>query len=270
MIMADADKITIPGIIAKKGRSEKIVCLTAYDWLVARLLDQSDVDLILAGDSAGMVFHGYKTTLPVTVEQMLDHTRAVARGVSRALVVSDMPFLSYQASMEQAILNAGLFLKEGNAEAVKLEGGEPIAETIHRLVSLGIPVMGHLGLTPQSIQKFGGYRVRGKSFSESEELKKDARILEEAGTFAIVLEKIPADLAKEITESLSIPTIGIGAGPHCDGQILVTQDILGLFEDFKPKFARRYANLAGTIRDAVTAFADDVRSSQYPSKNESF
>ncbi|NQT24257.1 3-methyl-2-oxobutanoate hydroxymethyltransferase [candidate division KSB1 bacterium] len=268
--MTNLDKITVPKIIGKKQKSEKIVCLTAYDWLLARLLDQAGVDVILVGDSAGMVFHGYKTTLPVTLDQMLDHTRAVARGVSRALIVSDMPFLSYQASTEQAIQNAGLFLKEGNAEAVKLEGGEPIAETIHRLVSVGIPVMGHLGLTPQSIQKFGGYRIRGKSSSESEELIKDARILEEAGVFAIVLEKAPADLAKKITESISIPTIGIGAGPHCDGQILVTQDILGMFEDFRPKFVRRYANLAETIRDAVTAFADDVRSNQYPSKDESF
>jgi len=232
--MTNLDKITVPKIIGKKQKSEKIVCLTAYDWLLARLLDQAGVDVILVGDSAGMVFHGYKTTLPVTLDQMLDHTRAVARGVSRALIVSDMPFLSYQASTEQAIQNAGL------------------------------------GLTPQSIQKFGGYRIRGKSSSESEELIKDARILEEAGVFAIVLEKAPADLAKKITESISIPTIGIGAGPHCDGQILVTQDILGMFEDFRPKFVRRYANLAETIRDAVTAFADDVRSNQYPSKDESF
>lgn len=264
------DKITIPKLAAKKRRGEKIVCLTAYDWLLAGLLDRSGVDLVLAGDSAGMVFHGYKTTLPVTLEQMLDHTRAVARGVSRALIVSDMPFLSYQTGSDQAVLNAGRFLKEAEAEAVKLEGGEPVAETIRRLVSVGIPVMGHLGLTPQSIQKFGGYRVRGKSELESGELKKDARILEEAGAFALVLEKVPSDLAGEITESLSIPTIGIGAGPHCDGQILVTQDILGLFEEFKPKFVRRYAHLAETIRDAVSRFADDVRSGQYPSNEESF
>ena len=268
--MADRKKITILDIIAKKRKSEKIVCLTAYDWLLARLLDQAGVDIILVGDSAGNVLHGYKNTLPVTMDQMIDHTSAVTRGVSHALVVGDMPFLSYQASTEQALQNAGRFLKEGSAEAVKLEGGEPIAETVRRLVSVGIPVMGHLGLTPQSIQQFGGYRVRGKSSGEADELKKAAQILEEAGVFSIVLEKVPSDLAKEIKDSISIPTIGIGAGPDCDGQVLVTHDLLGMFQEFKPRFVRRYGNLAETIEKAVKAFAKDVRTNQFPSKDESF
>jgi 3-methyl-2-oxobutanoate hydroxymethyltransferase len=268
--MAENAKVTIPQLIAMKKKGEKIACLTAYEWITAGLLDQSGIDLILVGDSGSMVFAGHPNTLPITMDQMVYHTQAVSRGIKRALCVADMPFLSYQINPELAIQNAGRFLKEGGAEAVKLEGGEPVAETVRRLVDVGIPVMGHLGLTPQSIQKFGGYRVRGKGQSEADELKKDARILEASGVFAIVLEKIPAELAKEITESISIPTIGIGAGPHCDGQVLVTSDMLGLFEAFRPKFVRVYAELASTIRDAVKQYSHDVKSGSYPSKEESY
>ncbi|HDQ46385.1 MAG TPA: 3-methyl-2-oxobutanoate hydroxymethyltransferase [bacterium] len=268
--MTEHSKVTIPHLIRMKQAGERITCLTAYDWLIAGLLDQAGIEVILVGDSGGMVFSGYESTLPVTMDQMVYHTRAVSRGVGRALCVADMPFLSYQIRPDEAVRNAGRFLQEGGAEAVKLEGGEPVAETVRRLTDIGIPVMGHLGLTPQSIRKFGGYRLRGKSDDEAEELKKDARILEEAGAFAIVLEKIPADLAAGITASLSVPTIGIGAGPGCDGQILVTHDMLGLFESFRPKFVRRYADLASVIRDAVKAYAEDVRSGSYPSKEESY
>ncbi|MBN2202383.1 3-methyl-2-oxobutanoate hydroxymethyltransferase [bacterium] len=268
--MAPSDVITVPRIAGMKAKGEKITCLTAYDWLTAGLLDSAGIDIILVGDSGAMVFAGHETTLPVTMEQMLYHTTAVARGVRRGLVIADMPFLSYQVSADRALENAGRFLKEGGAAAVKLEGGEPVADTIRRIVSAGIPVMGHLGLTPQSIRAFGNYRVRGEAQDEAGAIRKDARILEQAGVFAVVLEKIPAGLAAEITESLSIPTIGIGAGPHCDGQVIVTPDMLGLFESFRPKFVRRYAELAETIRSAASRFADDVKNGRFPSDEESF
>lgn len=268
--MAPTDVITVPRIAAMKAKGEKITCLTAYDWLTAGLLDAAGIDIILVGDSGAMVFAGHQTTLPITLEQMLYHTTAVSRGVRRGLVIADMPFLSYQVSPDRAIENAGLFLKEGGAAGVKLEGGEAIAETVRRIVAAGIPVMGHLGLTPQSICSFGNYRVRGEAQDEAGAIRKDARILEEAGAFAVVLEKIPAALAAEVTQSLSIPTIGIGAGPHCDGQVIVTPDMLGLFESFKPKFVRRYAELAETIRSAASRFADDVKSGRFPSDAESF
>jgi len=268
--MENNKKVTTAQLRVMKEKGEKIACLTAYDWLTASLLDQAGLDLILVGDSGAMVFSGHKDTLPITIDQMIYHTQAVARGVKQALLIADMPFLSYQTSKEQAILNAGRFLKESSAEGVKVEGGEHLAETIHCMVQVGIPVMGHLGLTPQSIRFFGKYSVRGKEEKEAEKLRKDAKILEEAGTFAMVLEKIPAQLAKEITESVSIPTISIGAGPHCDGQILVTHDILGLFEQFKPKFVRRYAELANTIREAASNYTKDVKSGSYPSEKESY
>jgi 3-methyl-2-oxobutanoate hydroxymethyltransferase len=268
--MTQTDKITVPKIIEMKRKGEKIASLTAYDWLLASLLDASGIDIILVGDSAAMVFAGHDTTLPMTMDQMLYHTRAVTRGVKRALVIADMPFLSFQVTPKQAIENAGRFLQKGRAGGVKIEGGEPMAETIRKITDIGMPVMGHLGLTPQSIQSFGGYRLRGKTEGEAETIRKDAKILEQAGVFAIVLEKIPASLAGEITKSISIPTIGIGAGPDCDGQILVTPDMLGLFESFKPKFVRQYANLAGTIRSAASGFMKDVKSGAYPSKEESF
>ncbi len=268
--MDEIKKITVPRILSMKAAGEKIACLTAYDCVMASLLDEAGVELILVGDSGAMVFAGHQTTLPITMDQMIYHTQAVSRSVKRALVIGDMPFLSFQISVEEAVRNAGRFLKEGGSDGVKVEGGEIVAETIHRLVKVGIPVMGHLGLTPQSVHAFGGYGLRGKQKEEARQLKKDAKILEEAGAFAIVLEKIPASLSREVTRSLKIPTIGIGAGPHCDGQILVTHDILGLFETFKPKFARRYAELAKTIRSAASKYVGDVKSGDLPSPGESF
>lgn len=268
--MEPKTKVTIPKLWEMKKQGEKIACLTAYDWIVASLLDAAGIDLVLVGDSGAMVYAGHETTLPITMDQMVYHAQVVCRGVERALVIADMPFLSFQVSPEEALRNAGRFLKEGGVEGVKIEGGEVMAETVSRLVKAGIPVMGHLGLTPQSIRVFGGYRVRGKETDEARELKRDAKILEEAGVFAIVLEKIPAGLAREITRSISVPTIGIGAGPDCDGQILVTHDMLGLFEAFKPKFVRRYAEVARIIREAVGKYADDVKRGEYPSKEESY
>lgn len=263
-------KVSVPDLLEMKRKGEKIVALTAYDWLLAALLDESGVDVILVGDSVGMVFQGHDTTLPVTLEDMIYHTRAVRRGVKRALVVADMPFLSYQVSADETVRNAGRLLKEAGAEAVKLEGGRSVVERVRRLVEVGIPVMGHLGLTPQSIHRFGGYRVRGRSDEERQALIDDALALDEAGVFALVLEKVPSDLAGEISRRVRVPTIGIGAGPQCDGQILVTHDILGLFERFKPKFVRRYANLAAEIRKAVEAYSEDVRQGRFPSPDESY
>ncbi len=268
--MGPQEKITIPKIIKMKEKGEKIACLTAYDWMIAKLLDDSGIDLILIGDSGAMVFAGHNTTLPITVDQMVYHTQSVTRGVERALTITDMPFLSYQVSSEDAMRNAGRFLKEGGADGVKLEGGCSMTETVRKLVQSGIPVMGHIGLTPQSIRAFGGYPLLGKKNAEADQFKQDAKCLEEAGIFSLVLEKIPAPLAKEITQSISIPTIGIGAGPHCDGQILVTHDILGLFESFKPKFVRRYAELAQVIRQSVGQYSKEVKTGQYPSSEESY
>ncbi|MBN1894584.1 3-methyl-2-oxobutanoate hydroxymethyltransferase [bacterium] len=268
--MKTTDKITVPHLIEMKKQGDKIACLTAYDWLFASLLDQAGLDVILVGDSAAMVFSGHETTLPISLDEMVYHSRCVSRGVKRALIVADMPFLSFQISPEETLRNAGRFLKEGGAEAVKIEGGMAVAETIRRLTGAGIPVMGHLGLTPQSIKAFGGYRVRGKKRDESAELVRDAKILERAGVFSIVLEKIPATLAKKITAGVSVPTIGIGAGPSCDGQILVTPDMLGLFEKFKPKFVRQYAKLGPAVVDAVSRYAADVKKGRYPSREESY
>lgn len=268
--MTNPNKKTIPKLLKMKAQSEKIVCLTAYDTLLASLLDASNVDLILVGDSAAMVFAGHETTLPITMDQMIYHTQMVTRGTKNALVIADMPFLSYQTSPEDAILNAGRLMKEGHAEGVKLEGGSHMADTVLKLTERGIPVMGHLGLTPQSIRFFGDYRVRGKQHEEAERLKNDAKILEEAGAFSMVLEKIPAQLAKEISESVNIPTIGIGAGPDCDGQILVTYDMLGMFEAFNPKFVRQYAKLGDSIRDAVSQYTSDVRNNSFPNQDESY
>lgn len=268
--MGHTKKITIPCLRKMKEEGDKIACLTAYDYITAFLLDEAGIDLVLVGDSGAMVFAGHETTLPITVDQMVYHTQAVSRGVKHGLVITDMPFLSFQISSDEAMRNAGRFLKEGGADGVKVEGGKAIGETVKRLVDVGIPVMGHLGLTPQSIHAFGGYPLRGKNQDEAEMLKQDALIMEQAGVFAIVLEKIPASLAGEITGSLSIPTIGIGAGPACDGQILVTHDILGLFEAFKPKFVRQYAEIGKSIRQAVEHYADDVKKGLYPSKEESY
>lgn len=263
-------KMTVPALQQMKQRGEKIAALTAYDFLLAALLDEAGIELMLVGDSGAMVFAGHVTTIPMTMDEMLYHTRVVRRGVRRALLVADMPFLSYQTSPEDAIRNAGRLLKEGGAEAVKVEGGEYLAETIARLTQAGIPTMGHLGLTPQSIHLFGGYRVQAKEEAAAEHLLHDAQILEQAGIFALVLEKIPATLARQVSEKLKIPTIGIGAGNECDGQILVTHDMLGLFEKFKPKFVRRYAELAGEIRQAVAHYVADVKETNFPNEKECF
>ncbi len=254
----------------KKAAGEPIVMITAYDYPTARVVDEAGVDIILVGDSLGMVVLGYENTLPVTMEEMLIHTAAVVRGSERALVVGDMPFMSYQLSPQQALDNAGRFIKEAGAHAVKLEGGEEVLEAIRKITSAGIPVMGHIGLTPQSIHRIGGYRVQGKDEEGAARLKKDAKLLEEAGCFSVVLEAVPAQLAKEITESLSIPTIGIGAGPHCDGQVLVFHDVVGIFQEFKPKFVKRYANLRQQMLDAVKSYVEEVRSGVFPDEEHSY
>ncbi len=260
--------VTINKIISMKQK-EKIVCLTAYDYPTAKILDESGIDIILVGDSAANVFAGEKTTLPITMTEMLYHTRVVTRAVRHSLVISDMPFLSYQVSISQAVYNAGRFLKAG-ARAVKIEGGKSVVEIIKRLVELGIPVMGHLGLTPQSIHKFGGYKLQGTDEASARNMITDAKLLESAGCFAIVLEKIPSRLAEKITTELTIPTIGIGAGPHCDGQILVFHDIVGLFEEFQPKFVKQYAQVGAEIRRAVLQYKDEVKKGVFPDQEHSY
>ncbi len=264
------EKVTIRTIQRMKQAGEPITCLTAYDALLARLLDRNGIDLILVGDSAGMVMAGRKDTLSVTLDEMLHFTRWAAEGVERALLVADMPFLTYQVNPDEAVRNAGRFLAEAGAEAVKVEGGRSVAPTIQRLVSTGIPVMGHLGLTPQSINVFGGYQLQAIDQEARDRLLAEARLLEEAGCFSIVLEKIPEALAREVSGAIGIPTIGIGAGVGCDGQILVTQDMLGLFTEFKPKFVRRYAELAADIEQAVAQYAEDVRKGTFPAPEESY
>jgi 3-methyl-2-oxobutanoate hydroxymethyltransferase len=246
------------------------VCLTCYDTLFARLLDESGVDILLVGDSVNQVLAGAETTLSATLEQMIYHTKIVRRGASRALVVCDLPFLTYQVSKEEAIKNAGRVMAETGCHAVKLEGGKPIAQTVRALVDVGIPVMGHLGLTPQSVHALGGYRVQGRDEKTAERLKEDAKALEDAGAFSIVLELVPAPLASQITKSLTIPTIGIGAGPACDGQVLVLHDMLGLNDKFAAKFVKRYAALAEDVREAVRLFTAEVREGRYPGPEHSF
>jgi len=263
-------KVTIHTLRQMKARGEKIAMLTAYDATFARLLDEAGADVLLIGDSLGMVVQGHDTTLPVTLDEIAYHCRAVARGARRAHVVGDMPFMSYQASIEQGMTNAGKLMKEGGCHAVKLEGGAVHAELVSRLVSAGIPVMGHIGLTPQSFHQFGGFKVQGRDPGGRERLLADALTLEAAGAYAIVLEAIPADIAYDITAALSIPTIGIGAGTGCDGQVLVSYDALGMDETFKPRFVRRYAMLGEAIKDAVTHYIADVRDGSFPSDAESF
>lgn len=263
-------RVTVPSIINMKRTGEPIAMLTAYDALMAEILDNSGIDIILVGDSAGMVMGGYENTLSVTMDEMLFYTKSVRRGVNRALLVADMPFLSYQTGNDTAVKNAGRFLQEGGVEAVKLEGGREVAEIIKRMTRFGIPVMGHIGLTPQSIHSFGGYGVQGKEEMRAKQLKEDALILEEAGVFCIVLEKVPSALAGEITASIKIPTIGIGAGNACSGQVLVTHDMLGLYEKFKPKFVRRYAELGKEMLEAATRYIDDVKNTNFPNDNESY
>ncbi|HEX5420139.1 MAG TPA: 3-methyl-2-oxobutanoate hydroxymethyltransferase [Gammaproteobacteria bacterium] len=263
-------KVTTHRLQEMKAQGERIACLTAYDYLTASILDEAGIDLLLVGDSAGNVFAGYDTTIPLTMEQMLYHAAVVARAVKRAFVVADLPFMSYQVSAEEALRNAGRFIKESLTEAVKLEGGERVCPTVERIVDAGIPVMGHLGLTPQSIHQFGSYKARGMTASEADWILEDAKALQDAGVFALVLEKVPMDLARRVTESLSIPTIGIGAGRHCDGQILVTPDMLGLFTKFRPRFVRRYAELAEEMGKAFAAYKADVKQGDFPSEEESY
>ena len=262
-------RVTIGQIKEMKQKGEKIPMLTAYDYATARLIDEVGVPVILVGDSLGMVVLGYESTIPVTMEEMLHHTRAVVKGTKRALVVGDMPFMTYHAKISDALYNAGRFLQEGGAQAVKLEGGEPMAEAVHRVVECGIPVMGHIGLTPQSMHQLGGFKVQGKSPEAATRLIKDAQALEEAGVFSIVLESIPTPLAKIITQKVGVPTIGIGAGPWCDGQVQLISDLLGLFTDFVPKHAKQYAKLFDTIKKATADYISEVQNGTFPTEKES-
>jgi len=263
-------RTTLNQIKEMKQRGERITMLTAYDYTTAKLLDQAGVDMILVGDSLGMVVLGYESTLPVTIQDMIHHTRAVVRGTQKALVVGDMPFMTYHASIPEAVHNAGRFLQEAGAQAVKIEGGVPMAETVKRIVECGIPVMGHIGLTPQSINQLGGFKVQGKTSEAASRMIADAKALEEAGAFAVVLECVPTPLSKLITDRISIPTIGIGAGVHCDGQVQVVNDLLGLFPDFVPRHAKQYARLGEQIGSAVTQYIQEVRSKSFPTTKESF
>lgn len=263
-------KKTILDIQKMKHTGEKITVLTCYDYPTARIMDSCGIDIMLVGDSVGVVFSGYENTLPVTMEEMLYHTRAVVRSTPNALVVADMPFMSYQITPADARLNAGRLIKDGGASAVKLEGGATIASTISSLVEIDIPVVGHIGLTPQSIHRMGGYRVQGRKQEQAEKLLADAAAIEAAGAFALVLEGIPRSLARRITESLTIPTIGIGAGECCDGQVLVIHDILGLCEKYSPKFVKKYADATNLISTAVAAYIDDVKSGAFPLDEHSF
>jgi 3-methyl-2-oxobutanoate hydroxymethyltransferase len=263
-------KITTRALRQMKEQGQIISALTAYDFLMAELLDRAGVDVLLVGDSAGMVIQGLDTTVGVTLEQMLYHATVVARGVERALVVADMPFMTFQVNADEALRNAGRLIKETGVEAVKLEGGEKICPTIRRIVDIGIPVMGHLGLTPQSIHKFGTYQVRATEPEEADEVRRDALALEDAGVFAIVIEKVPAALASEIAKSVKVPVIGIGAGAGCDGQILVTHDMLGLYTRFHPRFVRRYAELGKDMLAAFEHYVRDVKAREFPSKEESY
>jgi 3-methyl-2-oxobutanoate hydroxymethyltransferase len=267
-------KVTVPDIRKRKRDPQKIAMLTAYDYPFARILDEAGIDVLLVGDTLGMVVQGLETTLPVTVDEIIYHLKMVARARARALVVGDLPFLSYQVSTEEALRNAGRMMKEGGAEAVKLEGGIHVAETIAALAAVDIPVMGHIGLTPQSVHRMGGHKVQGKKHGHAaggrERLLEDAAAVEEAGAFALVLEGIPLDLAAEITEKVSIPTIGIGAGVHCDGQVLVLHDLLGLFDRFAPKFTKRYVNLKDVVSGAVREYIAEVESGAFPTDAHSF
>ena len=262
--------VTTRTLLTMKQSGERIAMLTAYDYLTARILDEVGVDIILVGDSLGNVIQGHETTLPVTVDDMIYHAKAVKRAVKNALIVVDMPFMSYQNSVDEAVRNCGRLMKEVGVGAVKLEGGEYIADIVRHLVKIGIPVMGHLGLTPQAINKFGTYEVRAQDKKEAAELLKDANVLSEAGVFSIVLEKIPARLAKKVTESIEVPTIGIGAGASCDGQVLVVYDMLGVTEEFRPRFVRRYAEIAEMMRSAFRHYIDDVKSGVFPAREESY
>jgi len=265
------EKVTVPAVRASKERGERLVCLTAYDYPTARVVDEAGVDIILVGDSVGNVVLGYDSTVPVTLDEMLHHTRAVRRGVERALLVADMPYGSYHTGADDAVRAALRLVKEGGAEAVKLEGGRERVETVRRLVREEIPVMGHVGLTPQSLNRLGSYRLQAKTADAARALVEEARLLEEAGAFAVVLEVVPREIARAVTDALGVPTIGIGAGPGCDAQILVLHDLLGLsFSATSPRFVRQYVNLREAVTAAIGSFADDVRSGSFPSESESY
>jgi len=266
----EVKKITTHTLQKMKDAGEKISMITAYDFSFAKIFDAAGIDIILVGDSASNVMAGHETTLPITLDQMIYHGSSVVRGVERCLIVVDLPFGSYQGNSKEALNSTIRIMKETGAHSIKLEGGEEILESIKRIISAGVPVMGHLGLTPQSIYKFGTYTVRAREEAEAEKLKKDALLLQEAGCFAIVLEKIPAQLAKEVSESLSIPTIGIGAGKYCDGQVLVMHDMLGINTEFKPRFLRKYLDLFSTITGAVQHYIKDVKSGGFPNDNEQY
>lgn len=263
-------KITTKTLVTMKQRGEKISALTAYDYLMARYLDEAGIDVMLVGDSLGNVIQGNATTLTVTLDEIIYHAKIVRKAVSTALLVVDLPFMSYHVDLKESVRNCGRVMKETGADAVKLEGGERIAEVVNHLIKVGIPVMGHLGLTPQSINIFGTYVTRGTDPKEAAQIQKDAKILEQAGCFGIVLEKIPASLAKKVTKSLRIPTIGIGAGINCDGQILVTHDMLGMTEMFHPRFVRKYLNIAEQSKNAFRSYIKDVKAQKFPNKSESY
>jgi 3-methyl-2-oxobutanoate hydroxymethyltransferase len=269
-VQKEVKRITTHTLALMKEKGEKIAMLTAYDYSSARIIDEAGIDVILVGDSASNVMAGHETTLPITLDQMIYHAQSVVRGVSRCFVVVDLPFGTYQGNSKQALASAIRIMKETGAHGVKMEGGEEVVDSIRRILSSGIPVMGHLGLMPQSIYKFGTYQVRAKEEAEAETLKSDALLLEEAGCFGLVLEKIPAELAKEVSESLKIPTIGIGAGSHCDGQVLVMHDMLGINHEFKPRFLRQYANLHDVMNSAVKHYIADVKSREFPNEKEQY
>lgn len=269
-IHSEIKKITIESLRKMKADKEKITMLTAYDYTTARMLDEGGIDTILVGDSAANVMAGHTSTLPITLDQMIYHAQCVTRGVKRAFVVVDLPFGTYQSDSQRALDSAIRVMKETEANAIKIEGGEEISESIKKIVNAGIPVMGHLGLTPQSINQFGSYKLRAKEEYEAEKLKRDAKLLEELGCFSIVLEKIPSKLAKEVSENLNIPTIGIGAGVDCDGQVLVYQDMVGMNDGFKPKFLRKYLDLYKEIIGAVSQYVKDVKEKSFPNENESY
>jgi 3-methyl-2-oxobutanoate hydroxymethyltransferase len=259
-------RVRVPHLYAKKQRGEKITMLTAYDATMASLLDRAGIDVLLVGDSLGTVIMGYETTLPVTLDAMIHHSKAVSNGAKRALVVADMPFLSYQASVSEAVHNAGRLLRDGGAAAVKLEGGMAMQDTVRRLVDIGIPVMGHVGLTPQSVHNWGGFRAVGTKQHEADRIMEDARILEQAGAFSVVLEAVPQHVAEAVTAALKIPTIGIGAGPHCDGQVLVSYDAFGLFDAFVPRFVKQFARLGDALVAAAKDYIDDVQHGRFPDR----
>ena len=268
--VSDVKRVTTHTLRAMKDAGEKIAMLTAYDYSMARILDDGGADVLLVGDSASNVMAGHETTLPITLDQMIYHAASVVRGVQRALVIVDLPFGTYQGDSKMALKSSIRIMKESGAHAVKLEGGQEVEDSVRRILSAGIPVMGHLGLTPQSIYKFGTYTVRAKQEAEARRLLKDSKLLEELGCFGMVLEKIPAKLAQRVSESVEVPTIGIGGGGHCDGQVLVTQDMLGITKDFHPRFLRRYAELFGVIKEATASYVADVKAGTFPDESEQY